>query len=65
MCEKCKAFFSNYKCNSPGECDCPRCQGMCADLDYDNEISDNQIAVFSDENGEQHYSKRANIKHDR
>lgn len=28
-CDKCKSFFSRFKCNSPDECDCPVCQGMC------------------------------------
>jgi DNA (cytosine-5)-methyltransferase 1 len=28
-CEKCRNFFSLYRCNAPDECDCPHCQGMC------------------------------------
>jgi predicted methyltransferase len=62
MCEKCKEFFSKYRCNSPGECDCPRCQGLCVDFDYDPELSDDRIVGFSDENGEQHYTKRTNLR---
>jgi hypothetical protein len=55
MCEKCKDSLS-HGCNSPGECDCPKCQGLCVDFDYDPELSD------SDENGEQHYTKRTNLR---
>lgn len=29
-CSKCRRFFARYRCNAPGECDCPRCQGMCS-----------------------------------
>lgn len=28
-CKKCEAFFSLFRCNSPNDCDCPRCQGYC------------------------------------
>jgi DNA (cytosine-5)-methyltransferase 1 len=28
-CGRCKRFFPKYRCNSPEECDCPKCQGMC------------------------------------
>lgn len=28
-CDRCRRFFARYRCNAPGECDCPRCQGMC------------------------------------
>lgn len=29
QCSLCRAFFARFRCNSPGECDCPRCQGSC------------------------------------
>ena len=28
-CPACTKFYSKYKHNSGGECDCPRCQGLC------------------------------------
>jgi hypothetical protein len=30
-CGKCQAFFSRYRCSAQpyGECDCPKCQGLC------------------------------------
>lgn len=28
-CEQCQDFFALYRCNAPGECDCPKCQGYC------------------------------------
>lgn len=28
-CPKCVEFFAVYRCNSPDECDCPKCQGLC------------------------------------
>lgn len=28
-CPHCREFFARYRCNSPDECDCPKCQGMC------------------------------------
>ena len=28
-CPACLAFFDRFRCNSPDECDCPRCQGYC------------------------------------
>ena len=28
-CPMCRDFFSKYRCNSPEECDCPKCQGLC------------------------------------
>ena len=29
LCRFCKKFFSRFRCNAPGECDCPKCQGLC------------------------------------
>ena len=29
MCRHCARFFARFRCNAPGECDCPRCQGYC------------------------------------
>lgn len=30
-CEACEEFFERYRCSrtSHGECDCPKCQGLC------------------------------------
>lgn len=28
-CIECRKFNSQYRCNAPGECDCPKCQGFC------------------------------------
>lgn len=28
-CDPCSRFFARFRCNTPGECDCPRCQGLC------------------------------------
>lgn len=28
-CVPCNEFFLKFRCNSPEECDCPPCQGMC------------------------------------
>lgn len=28
-CNRCAAFLERFRCNSPDECDCPRCQGLC------------------------------------
>jgi hypothetical protein len=28
-CKHCQKFFESYSHNPIGECDCPRCQGMC------------------------------------
>lgn len=28
-CGRCRSFFSKFRCNSPEECDCPRCQELC------------------------------------
>lgn len=28
-CRYCEQFFEQYKHNPDGECDCPKCQGMC------------------------------------
>ena len=28
-CGRCTRFFARYRCNTPGECDCPKCQNMC------------------------------------
>ena len=29
QCGHCDKFFAKYRCNTPDECDCPRCQGYC------------------------------------
>jgi len=29
ICPRCQTFFAQFKCNSPDECDCPKCQGLC------------------------------------
>lgn len=37
-CEQCVSFFEEFRCNSPDECDCPECQGLCRcreDFDVD------------------------------
>lgn len=28
-CPKCVKFFARFRCDAPGECDCPVCQGTC------------------------------------
>lgn len=28
-CKPCTEFFAQFRCNAPGECDCPPCQGTC------------------------------------
>ena len=28
-CGPCRQFDHRFACNAPGECDCPRCQGIC------------------------------------
>lgn len=28
-CSYCTRFFASFRCNAPGECDCPPCQGIC------------------------------------
>lgn len=33
LCENCEDYFSKYQCGKnqgAGECDCPKCQGMCS-----------------------------------
>ena len=32
QCDMCKKFFERFRCNSPDECDCPKCQGLCTCL---------------------------------
>lgn len=29
-CKLCEEFFCKYRCNSPEECDCPKCSGLCS-----------------------------------
>lgn len=29
VCIQCQSFFERFRCNSPDECDCPKCQGTC------------------------------------
>jgi len=28
-CKECKEFFARFRHNPAGECDCPKCQGLC------------------------------------
>lgn len=28
-CKACEEFFDRFRCNSPDECDCPKCSGLC------------------------------------
>jgi hypothetical protein len=49
MCEKCKVFFSKFTCESKLshalECDCPKCQGLCADLGHDLYYDDDEETI--------------------
>jgi len=34
MCKKCEEYYKRYRCGKnigEGECDCPKCQGLCED----------------------------------
>jgi len=43
-CDQCTAFFAQYKCNTPLECDCPKCQGQC-NCNYLAEYKNNEIEI--------------------
>ena len=38
-CEACTTFFARFRCNTPDECDCPKCQNYC-ECDEPNEDED-------------------------
>lgn len=38
-CTKCEEFLSKYSCNSPDECDCPKCQGLCDCFELEEVVS--------------------------
>lgn len=45
QCRFCTKFFAQYSCakNWVGECDCPKCQGMCECHDLKQPLTDEQI----------------------
>ena len=42
-CRFCQDFFERFRCNSPDECDCPRCSGLC---ECGEDVADSVLQVL-------------------